>query len=203
MDKMCFFCKREPAESQCEICKRWVCFQCKECHNCYPREGRAAAAVLLLFLTACATTRPERVPEFDISALPRLELKSLKPRALHISVENTRTINKKVGNTTTVEKAVYEAITSTLKTSGVTLSAKSKNAIHVVVQDCPDTEEGAECVKMTAKIDLPRMSYELSAWTTHGYTKGNGAGMAFGDVTEAYQGALTHLLKNIDEKFND
>ncbi len=38
MEQFCFFCKSEKAESQCEICKRWVCIQCSESHNCYPRE---------------------------------------------------------------------------------------------------------------------------------------------------------------------
>ena len=39
MEHYCFFCKLEPADRQCEICKRWVCIQCSDCHNCYPREG--------------------------------------------------------------------------------------------------------------------------------------------------------------------
>jgi hypothetical protein len=39
MDTFCYFCKREKAERQCETCKRWVCIQCGDNHNCYPREG--------------------------------------------------------------------------------------------------------------------------------------------------------------------
>ena len=36
---VCYFCKREPSESQCETCKRWVCLQCSGSynHNCYLR----------------------------------------------------------------------------------------------------------------------------------------------------------------------
>ena len=34
----CYFCKREPGVKQCETCKRWVCIQCEDNHNCYPRE---------------------------------------------------------------------------------------------------------------------------------------------------------------------
>ncbi len=41
MTKLCFFCKTEPANEQCSICKRLVCWQCMENHNCYPRESRA------------------------------------------------------------------------------------------------------------------------------------------------------------------
>jgi hypothetical protein len=38
--QMCFFCRREKAESTCEICRRAVCMQCSGSnnHNCYPRE---------------------------------------------------------------------------------------------------------------------------------------------------------------------
>ena len=35
---MCHFCRREPAERQCETCKRHVCIQCSESHNCYSRD---------------------------------------------------------------------------------------------------------------------------------------------------------------------
>ncbi|MCM2323855.1 MAG: prolyl oligopeptidase family serine peptidase [Oligoflexia bacterium] len=61
MDQLCYFCKREPAVHQCETCKRWVCIQCSDCHNCYPREGRARAAFGLLgalSLVACAHGGP-------------------------------------------------------------------------------------------------------------------------------------------------
>jgi hypothetical protein len=40
MNQMCYFCKREPSAERCETCKRSVCIQCQENHNCYPREGR-------------------------------------------------------------------------------------------------------------------------------------------------------------------
>lgn len=39
MTEMCYFCKREPAESVCSICKRRVCIQCSSNHNCYPRDS--------------------------------------------------------------------------------------------------------------------------------------------------------------------
>lgn len=39
----CYFCKREPGVEQCGTCKRWVCIQCQDNHNCYPREGRLGA----------------------------------------------------------------------------------------------------------------------------------------------------------------
>jgi hypothetical protein len=40
MNATCYFCKREPGVEQCSTCKRWVCIQCQDNHNCYPREGR-------------------------------------------------------------------------------------------------------------------------------------------------------------------
>jgi hypothetical protein len=47
MSQICFFCKRAPSESQCEICKRLVCIQCSGSgnHNCYPREGLSPEAL--------------------------------------------------------------------------------------------------------------------------------------------------------------
>lgn len=39
--EFCFFCKREQSESVCTTCKRKVCIQCSDSHNCYPREGRS------------------------------------------------------------------------------------------------------------------------------------------------------------------
>jgi len=41
MNPMCFFCRSEMSESQCSVCKRWVCIQCSENHNCYPRDMQA------------------------------------------------------------------------------------------------------------------------------------------------------------------
>lgn len=38
MNPSCYFCRREIAESQCQTCKRWVCIQCSDNHNCYPRD---------------------------------------------------------------------------------------------------------------------------------------------------------------------
>lgn len=45
MTKLCYFCKRERAESECEVCRRLVCMQCagSSNHNCYPREWINAA----------------------------------------------------------------------------------------------------------------------------------------------------------------
>jgi hypothetical protein len=35
---LCYFCKSEPAVEQCPTCKRQVCIQCQDNHNCYKRE---------------------------------------------------------------------------------------------------------------------------------------------------------------------
>ena len=38
MTEFCYFCKREPAVETCSICKRKVCIQCGDNHNCYKRD---------------------------------------------------------------------------------------------------------------------------------------------------------------------
>lgn len=59
MSDMCFFCKREPADSTCSICKRKVCIQCSESHNCYPREGYGSDVFFkVVFLAIQVTLAP-------------------------------------------------------------------------------------------------------------------------------------------------
>lgn len=38
MSYLCYFCKSEPATNECSICKRAVCIQCSDNHNCYHRD---------------------------------------------------------------------------------------------------------------------------------------------------------------------
>ncbi len=162
----------------------------------------AHLAVFAILLSGCATTKPEVVPALDPSDLPPLELASMKPRVLEVSIENTRKVNREAKNTAEVEKAVLAALSDAVH-RGNLKQGKSRNRLHVRIVECEGVQEGAECVMLVGKLQTATLVVSISASGTHGLTRPGSSQMAFGEVSGAYQVALKTLIEGIDGKYRD
>jgi hypothetical protein len=154
---------------------------------------------LLALGSACAT-HPERVPDIDQAAVPKLELPGLKPQSIELQVKNTRAVNKTAGNSADVERAIQASLADSLTRGGLKVGA-SKNRLGVTIEDCPDAPDGAECVKLVGKFATPGLQLDIEATSSQGYQKGTH--VVYGDVSQAYQGGLQLLLRMLDSKYRE
>jgi hypothetical protein len=155
----------------------------------------------LLFIS-CSSTNPTKIPEFDNSQIPALELKTMSPRSVVLRIKNNRPINHTAGNSYEVETAVYATVENSLMRGGVKIE-KSKNTLNILLDDCPGTEEGLECVNITANLKTSKFSISSTAAYKNGYKQENRDQYSFGDIDIAYQNALKIVVENLELKLKD
>lgn len=162
----------------------------------------AVATLTCLALCGCAS-HPEIVPEIDSSRLPRLKLPGLSPRVLELSVENERSVNKQFGNSAQVAQAVYSNVADAISKAGVKVQASKSNHFTITITDCKDAPEGAECVLMKGKLEIPGWRLGMESQGMHGFSREGSSRVNFGDISEAYQNTLQGLLGLLDRQLQE
>lgn len=152
------------------------------------------------FLFACASSQPQKVPEFTSGSLPALQLAKIKPRTMSLKVENVRASNIAAKNTAQVEKAVFDAVQDSLIRGGFKI-AKSPNQLTITLMDCDNAPEGSACVKTKSSLEAREFRLGYEAQSSNGYSRGNSNYQSFGDVTEAYFNGLQMTINGFEKKY--
>lgn len=91
-DVKCQFCKKEPSQTDCPACKKWVCVFCAQTHDCKgpPRTFLVLSLLAALtFLPACPMAGLAVIP-YVIDPQAEVEFQKRKEKELHEALDYCR-----------------------------------------------------------------------------------------------------------------
>lgn len=148
-----------------------------------------------IFLSACATSKPEKIPEINSAILPATQIEILMPKTLRLMVTNTRVINQQFGNSPQVEQAVFSAMKDSLSRGGITLDSKSPNSMMITSEDCKEIQKNSECLDLSSQLKTGKYSLQCDGHSSATMRKGNSTYNSFaGDVNDVFQSALNTII---------
>ena len=153
----------------------------------------------MIIFTACASVPPQEVPIIKSKDLPLIEMKALSPKAVDLTVKNTRKINIKAGNSKAIEDKILDVLSGNLAKSNISVDPQAKTKISVEISDYENSKDQGECVQMLATVKVKKGKYTGKAYSCYVF-KDLLFGPVGGDISEAYNMALKLMINLLNEQ---